>query len=226
MFGCFRRLGCLVVLLILAIVAWFNRDKLETIYRRYAGGAQPVADSSVVAAAPGWEPLSEGKAARGRSAVQSLSLAHGPQYITLTASEAASYIFLEVAKQLPPSSTGMVSSIKNDRLYVRADVNLKEIGGAGVLGTLGALVGNRDTVQLGGTINVIKPGSGEFEVKDVRIGAFPIPAPIIPRLISRMRKGKMPPGIADDALPLKLPDFIGDVRIADGKITVYKAQPK
>jgi hypothetical protein len=227
MFGCFRRLGCLVVLLILAIVAWFNRDKLEAIYRRYAGGEPPAADSSpVLAARGGWEPLSEGKAARGRSAVQSLSLAHGPQYVDLTASEAASYIFLEVAKQLPASSTGIMSSIKDDRLYVRADVNLKEIGGAGVLGTLGALLSNRDTVQLGGTINVLKPGSGEFEVKAVRIGAFPIPDPIIPRLISRMRKGKMPPGIADDAFPMKLPEFIGNVRIADGKITVYKTQPK
>ena len=227
MFGCFRRLGCLVVLLILAIVAWFNRDKLEAMYRRYAGGAAPPADSSVVVAAPGgWEALSEGKANRGKSAVQSLSLAHGPQYINLTASEAASYIFLEVAKQLPTTSQGVMSSIRNDRLYVRADVNLQEIGGAGVLGTLGALLGTRDTVQLGGTINVLKPGSGEFQVKDVKIGNFPIPDPIIPKLITRMRKGKMPPGVSDNALPMKLPEFIGDVRIANGKITVYKAQPK
>ena len=30
MFGCFRKLGCLVVLLILGVFAWFNRDRLET----------------------------------------------------------------------------------------------------------------------------------------------------------------------------------------------------
>ena len=34
MFGCFRRLGCLVFLLIIAVLAWFNRDRLEAIYRR------------------------------------------------------------------------------------------------------------------------------------------------------------------------------------------------
>jgi len=34
MFGCFRRLGCLVILLILGVFAYFNRDKLEATYRR------------------------------------------------------------------------------------------------------------------------------------------------------------------------------------------------
>jgi hypothetical protein len=227
MFGCFRRLGCLVVLLFLGILAWFNRDRLEAIYRRYAGGAQPVADSAaVVRTSDAWQPLNETNAKRGQAAVQSLSLAHGPQYINLTASQAASYIFLEVAKQLPASSQAMMASVRNDRLYVRAAVDLKDLGGAGVLGTLGALLGNRDTVQLGGTIHVLAPGSGEFKVQDVKIGSFPIPDAIIPKLIKSMRKGKMPPGIADDALPMKLPEFIGDVRIADGRITVYRTPPE
>jgi hypothetical protein len=224
MFGCFRRLGCLVFLLILAVVAWFNRDRLEAIYRKYAGARTVSADSTaVVRAAGGWEPLTDDKATRGKNAVQSLSLAKGPQYVNLTAGEAASYIFLEVAKQLPPSSQNITSSIKDDRLYVKANIDIKELGGAGVLGTLGALLGDRDTVQLGGSIHVLKPGTGEFQVKDIKIGSFPIPQAIIPKLITRMRKGKMPEGIADNALPMKLPDYIGDVRISEGRITVYKA---
>jgi hypothetical protein len=224
MFGCFRRLGCLVVLLILAVLAWFNRDRLETIYRKYAGGGPPAVDtSSVIRAAGGWEPLTQEKATRGKNAVQSLSAPRGPAYVNLTASEAASYIFLEVAKQLPASSQGVTSSIKDDRLYVRANVALRDFGGAGVLGPLAAVIGERDTVQLGGTIHVLRPGSGEFQVKDVKFGSFPVPGAIIPKIIKRMRKGTMPEGIADNALPMKLPEFIGDVRIADGKITVYKA---
>src|SRR4029079_1777502 len=98
-----------------------------------------------------------------------------------------------------------------------------DFGGSAVLGPLGALIGDRDTIQLGGTIHVLKPGTGEFQVKDVRIGSFPVPNALIPKIIKRMRKGTMPEGIADNALPMKLPDYIGDVRIADEKITVYKA---
>lgn len=226
MFGCFRRLGCLVLLLILAIVAYFNRDRLEAIYRRYAGGGPAPADSSVVGTVSGgWEPLTDAKAAKGRSAVQALSLNHGPAFVNLSPGEASSYILSEVAKQLPASAQGIQTSVISDRLYVRANVDLKEIGGAGVLGALGMLLSDRDTVQLGGSIRVIEPGSGEFQVKDVKIGSFPIPDAIIPKLIKRMRKGKMPPGISDNGFPMKLPAYIGDVRIGNGKITVYKATP-
>ena len=225
MFGCLRRLGCLVFLLIIAVIAWFNRDRLEAIYRRYAGDHPP--SDSATAAAPtvvgGWEALTGDKASRGQAAVQSLSTPRGPAFVNLSPGEAASYIFLSVAKQLPASSEDITSSVKNDRLYVRANVALKDFGGAKVLGPLGALLGERDTVQLGGTINVLRPGTGEFQVKDIKFGSFPVPDAVIPRLVKRIRKGEMPEGIAENALPMPLPSYIGDVRIANGRITVYKS---
>src|SRR5215212_1044819 len=223
MFGCFRRLGCLVFLLIIAVLAWFNRDRLEAIYRRYAGDAPPADTTAVVRARGGWEALTGDKATRGQTAVQSLSNPRGPAFVNLSAGEASSYIFLAVAKQLPASSEDITSTIKNDRLYVRANVALKDFGGAKILGPLGGLLGERDTVQLGGTINVLRPGDGEFQIKDVKIGSFPLPDALIPRLVKRMRKGTMPQGIADNALPMKLPTYIGEVRIANGRITVFKA---
>ena len=222
MFGCFRRLGCLVFLLIIGVLAWFNRDRLETIYRRYAGGP-PSADTSAVIRIPGdWEPLSPEKGTAGQTKVASLSARGGPAYVNLTPSEASSYILANAIRQLPGATQQATSSVKGDRLYVRANIDLKQVGAAKALGPLGALLGDRDTVQLGGTIRVLRPGVGEFNVKDVKIGAFPIPSAIIPRLISTLRKGEMPSGIAKDALPMKMPDYIGDVRIADGRITVYK----
>jgi hypothetical protein len=45
---------------------------------------------------------------------------------------------------------------------------------------------------------------------------------MIPRLIKSYSKGARPPGIADDALPLITPVHIGDVRIRNGQITLYK----
>ena len=223
MFGCFRRLGCLVLLLIIGVLAWFNRDRLEAIYRRYAGDVPPADTTAVARATGGWEPLTGDKATRGQAAVQSLSTSNGPAFVNLSPGEASSYIFLAVAKQLPASSEDITSRVKNDRLYVRANVALKDFGGAKILGPLGGLLGERDTVQLGGTINVLRPGEGEFLVKDVKIGSFPVPDAIIPRLIRRIRKGEMPAGISDGALPMKLPTYIGDVRIANGRITVFKA---
>lgn len=225
MFGCFRRLGCLVFLLIIGVLAWFNRGKLEEIYRRYAGDRISAAPGSAAAAAGGWESLNGDKALRGKSRVEALSGKSGPVFATLTPAEAASYIFLEAAKQLPASSQDIQASVRDDRLYVRANVDLKDFGGASVLGPLAGMLGSRDTVQLGGTIHVLRPGVGEFEAKDVHIGSFPIPSPLIPKLVKRMRKGTMPDGLASDALPMKLPLYIGDIRIANGRIVVYKNLP-
>ena len=224
MFGCFRRLGCLVFLIILAIVAWFNRDRLEAIYRRYAG--DPRVDTATIVRTPGgWEQLSPEKAKRGQQAVEALSRPRGPAYSNLTPGEAASYIFLAVSKQLPASSENVTSSIRDNLLFVRANVALKDLGAAQALGPIAGMLGTRDTVELGGTMRVLSPGMGEFQVRQVKIGAFPVPSAVIPRLIRRMRRGEMPPGISDDALPMKLPEYIGDIRIADGRITVYRATP-
>lgn len=226
MFGCFRRLGCLVILLILCVLAWFNRDRLEALYRTYAGNSPPATTdtAAILRAAGGWEAITGDKAASGQTAVQSLSRSGGPAYVNLSAGEASSYIFLEIAKQLPASSEEITSRIKDNRLYVRANVALKEFGGSKVLGPLGALLGERDTVQLGGIINVLRPGVGEFQVQDVRLGSLSVPSAIIPKLVKRIRKGEMPAGLADNALPMKLPTYIGDVRISGGRITVYKTQ--
>ncbi len=223
MFGCFRRLGCLVILLVLGVIAWFNRDKLQSVYRRYAGSPPSVDGSAVIRAAGGWEPITGDKATRGKRAVESLSNPRGPAFVSLTSGEAASFIFLSIAKQLPAASEDITSSIKDDRLYVRANVALKDFGGAKALGPLGALLGERDTIQLGGTINVLTPGTGEFQVKDIKVGSLSVPGAIIPRLVARIRKGEMPAGIAENALPMKLPPYIGDVRIANGRITVYRS---
>ena len=225
MFGCFRRLGCLVILLILCVLAWFNRGKLEQTYRKYAGDRITTSPSGDVGTAAGWDPLTPDKATRGRTAVEALSQKTGPVFANLTAAEAASYIFLEVAKQLPPSSQDIYASIKDDQMRVRALVDLKDFGGSSVLGPLAGMLGTRDTVQLGGTMHVLRPGVGEFAVKNVRIGSFPVPSPLIPKLVARIRKGTIPEGTASDALPVKLPSYIGDIRIANGRIVVYKNIP-
>jgi hypothetical protein len=222
MFGCFRRLGCLVILLIIGVVAWFNRDRLEAIYRRYAGSPPGVDTSAVIRTAGGWEPLSADKAVAGQKKVESLGAPKPTGYVNLTPGEASSFILKAVVKQLPSSTEQISTTVKGDRLYVRGNMDLAELGGSKVLGPLGAMLGSRDTIQLGGTIKVLRAGVGEFQVKDVKVGAFPIPSAIIPRLVGRMRKGTLPEGISPEGIPMKMPLYVGDVRIADGRLTVYK----
>ena len=218
--GCFRRLGCLVLIIGLAALwYWYARVPASA---TKASTADAVTGAS--SANSGWNPLTAADAERGRAAVEGLAQRSGPVFANLSPAEAASYIFLVVAKQLPPSAHNAEASIVGDRLYVRSEVDLKDFGGSGQLGALGMLLGSRDSVLLGGTIHMLKPGLAEFQVQEVKLGKLQVPKTLIPRLIAQMTHGKNKVyGVSESSLPMVMPAYISDVRIANGKITLYKS---
>jgi hypothetical protein len=217
--GFFRRIGCLI--LVIAIVGiWYWYARVETPSR---ATTTATAGGTATSVNTGWQPLTAGDAERGRVAVQSLGRQSGPVFANLTPAEAASYIFLVVAKQLPPSAKNAEAEIVGDRLYVRSEVELKDFGGSKALGPLGMLLGERDSVRLGGTINMIKPGLGEFLVQEVKLGRLDVPTSLIPRLLTQMKRGKQVEGVSQNGLPMVMPAYISDVRISNGKITLYKS---
>jgi hypothetical protein len=217
--GCLRRLGCLVIIICaVAVWYWYARVDHPAAVKPTTGTATPATAVNL-----GWQPLTAADAQRGQAAVQSLGRQSGPVFANLTPAEAASYIFLVLAKQLPPSAKNAEAAIIGDRLYVRADVELKDFGGSKQLGPLGMLLGERDSVRLGGTINMIKPGLGEFVVQEVKIGRIDVPSGLIPRLVTQIKRGKPVEGVSQKGLPMVMPAYISDVRISNGKITLYKS---
>ena len=218
MFGCIRRLGCLVIILVAGAV-WYFFYRPDRGERREA---PPPITGTTPALPLGWEPLSTDRAERGRAAVEALGQKSGPVFANLTAAEAASYIFLVVAKQLPPSAKNVEAMVTGDQLQVRSDVKLSDFGGAAALGPLASLLGDRDSVRLGGTINMVRPGLGEFRLREVKLGKLNVPGPLIPRLTGQIRRGNKVEGTSADGLPMVFPEYISDVRISNGRITLYK----
>jgi hypothetical protein len=84
---------------------------------------------------------------------------------------------------------------------------------------------DRDSVELGGTMNVIRPGLGQFVVQDVKIGSLKVPGPLVPRLVAEVRRGNIPDGVSQNGFPMPLPNYISDIRISNGRITIYKNTP-
>ena len=214
--GCIARLGCLVVLVCLAIGAWFTRDR----WMSKVPGATPV-----VATAPVWQPLSPEAGAKGKRTIESLQSATGPVFANLSAGEIASYVFQTVGRTLPTSSDSVEAAVIGDALYVRAIVPMKDLAGSGVLGPLGSLLNAREKITIGGGFRVVRPGLSEFQVREVKLRDFSIPRGAIPRLLQQISKGNRPEGIAADALPVPTPKTLGDVRIANNKVTLYKTSP-
>ena len=211
--GCVRRL-ILLALLIAAIAAgWWLRDR----WTKSADRADRAEREEL------WQPLTPEGAARARRAVQELEGSSGPVFVNVRGADLSSYVYEELAAQLPPSAEDVHSAVIGERLYLRATVRLSELGGRGVLGPLAGLLGERDTVQFGGRFDVIRPGLAQFLVDDIRVREFPVPSRLIDRLIGEIRRGAPVEGLAPNGLPLEVPSYIGDVRIADRRITLYRA---
>ncbi len=216
MFGCIRKLGCLVMLLLIGGGLYLYMNKND--------GAS-TSSTSPVSRRPMWEPITALNAERGRREVEALRNSRGPVFANLTGAEAASFIFLSAAHQMPKGAESASASVQNDELVVRAAVRLSDFGVKKVLGPLAGILGERDTLLLGGHINIVQPGLGEFQVTRLKIGNLSVPSPLIPRILNEIRKGDRPVGISANALPMPVPEYISDVRIANGRITVYKNAP-
>jgi hypothetical protein len=211
-----RRIGCLVVLALGVLVGWLLRDRLFA-------GLRSTPDAKTAAAA--WEPLTPEAAARMRDALVTLQKPRGPVFATVRAGDLASYVLQQLVKQLPPSADSIEAAAFGDRLYVRASVKPADFGGRDVLGSLSSFLSDRERMQFGGTFHILRPGLAEFRVQEIRLHDFPIPPRAIPKLLQRIERGARPAGLAPDGLPLVVPNFIGDVRVEPGHITLYKSTP-
>ena len=208
--GCIARLGCLFVLAILAVVAWFTRD--HWLPDRFTSHGS-------TASAPAWQPLTTAGADSTQTALTRLSQPRGPVFQTLSGAAVASYVFRELARQLPPSTDSVQALVQGDRMSMRASIDMSELRG---LGPAIGVISGRERVQFTGTLRVVSTGLAEFQIQQVRIGELPLPRGMIPTLIRRFERGNRPAGLDANALPLPIPRYVGDIRVANGKITLYK----
>jgi hypothetical protein len=207
------RLGCLVILAIAAVVGWFTRDRwMPERYRaRFSSAPAKVAT---------WEPISNSGAERTKTALTKLSQPRGPVFQTLSGADVASVAFKALSDRLPGAVDSIETRVVGERIAMRAVVKTSELRGA--LGALGGMLGDREHVELTGTMRVAKPGLGEFVVEDAKVRGISIPRGMIGTLIKRFDTGASRTGVAENALPLPLPPYVGDIRVANGKITLYK----
>ncbi len=211
--GCIARLGCLVLLAILAIAAWFTRDR----WMSKVTGSTPA-----VASAPLWQPLTPAAGARGQRAIESLQSSNGPVFANLQAGEIASYVFQTVGHTIPSTADSAEAAVIGDALYVRAVVSMKDIAGSGVLGPFASMVNARERLSFAGSFRVVQPGLSEFRIREIKIRDFNVPSGAIPKLVQQLRRGPQPDGLASDALPVPTPRSLADVRIANHVVTLYK----
>jgi len=204
----------MVVLLILAIGGWLTRGLWVP---RVMSHSSTTATTGSV-----WEPLTVQGAERTRQMLVRLSQSTGPVFGNLSGGDVASYVYQSLAKQLPRSADSIEAAVIGDRLYIRASVKLQDLGGTAVLGPLAGMLSDRERMQFGGSFHIIRPQLAEYQVKDIKIRDLSIPTSMIPRVLRQTERGSRPEGLSPDGLPIVVPAYLGDVRIANGRVTLYK----
>lgn len=215
--GCLSRIGCLILVIVIALVAWVTRDRWLP---KLTGHAR-----TTTATGPLWQPITPQGAERTRQLLTRLSQPTGPVFGNLSGADVASYVYQALAKQLPPSADSIEAAVIGDRLYIRASVRLQDLGGTASLGPLASMLGERERMEFGGTFHIVRPQLAEFEVKDIKIRDLSLPTAMIPRVLQQSERGSRPEGLSPDGLPILVPAYLGDVRIANGRVTLYKTTP-
>ncbi len=212
--GCLARLGCLVILILLAIGAWLTRDRWMSSLHL----SPPVA----VEAPIHWEPLTPQGAHRAQAALDSLRRVNGPVFQNVAAGDAAAYVMQALLGRMPAPADSAAAAVVGRELYVRAKVRLRELGGAAVLGPLASLLGEREAMEMAGTFHVARPGLTEYRVTRITLGRFSVPSAVIPKLLARVARGAGLDSAEARALPIPTPPYMVDIRVADGHLTLYK----
>ncbi|QJR35552.1 hypothetical protein [Gemmatimonas groenlandica] len=251
--GCLSRIGCIVVLAVGGVGAyWLYGDRLPSVLSRAASGAASrVTDAATQASErldsnQGARIASENGAARraertkreqaivwarlapagsaGRESIARLSRRNGPAFVSLRAPDLAGVLATGMSKLLPASATRPEVAIVDEQVLVRTVVELRDVAGDGALrGLLGVALDGRDTLRMAGTLDLVRPGLAEYRVRELRIKGIDVPPRLIPALVGAMHRAVTADSLPSDALPIPLPKAVADVRVANGKVTLYKA---
>lgn len=250
--GCLSRVGCLVVLAVAGAGAyWMYGDRLPSeVVRASKRASQDVAarvrsaDSSRRAGndsaerSIGWATLDDASdnahASAARDKLNALAKRTGPAFATFDAKEVAEILSPALIRMLPRTASQSAVVIVGDELKLRSVVELRDFGGSSAIGTLlGGALGGRDTLRVSGTLDSPSAGIAQFHVHELELKGISIPRALIPSIVRMLRERSGTLGgrtvhidsLPPDALLVKLPASVADVRVHNNRITLYRAEP-
>lgn len=233
MFGCMTRL--VVGTLAIGAVAYVTRDRwmarvpwLGEVVRAAAPATQRPAPDGAPAAAvrDPFVRVADSTAGAARRAAKALGVRNGPAFVAVDGEAAAALALEDLRKRLPSGMGDVAVRVEGDEVELRAVVRPEEFGGRQLLGPVYRMLPERDTVRVRGTLEGVRAGLGQFRVRGVRFRDVPLPTLAIAPLLRQVAGGRSrPAGVADDAFAVPLPATVGDVRVRDGRVTLYRATP-
>ncbi len=218
MFGCLGRLGCLLLLAVLAVGGWYTKPWWYPRVRAMVV-ATPPADTIA------WTPITPDAATAGTRAAERLAAKNGPVYASLTPAEFVAWQLTPAMKILGTAAAQPEASVQGEVLLVRANVAVNELGDPKSLGPLGSMLDGRQSVLIGGRLSMLQPGLLGLQVTQMTVNELRLPSALIERIVRRIGVKQRTDSLAPGIIAIPVPPAVADVRITKGKVVLYKAVP-
>jgi hypothetical protein len=213
MFGCLRRAGCLVLLLIIACGLYLTRSRWMPYVSRVRHPNAVATES--------WQPLSRLAARSARTAIAGLDRREGPVFANLQPEEFASFILDSAGLGVTNGQRIGEARADGDRLVLRSTIRVSDLG-AGDVPLLKSMLDRNATVVMSGPLSVVSPRLGAWAVRSITVGGIDMPGPVVTRIVRSLSERISRPGTPEGALGFRLPSHIADLRVSRGKVTLYK----
>lgn len=218
MFGCLGRLGCLLLLAVLGLGGWYTKDL-------WYPKVRSVIVSSPPAASVAWHAITPDAAQAGERVAARLDDTGGPVFASFTPAEFSAWQLAPAMKILSSSAATPEASVQGDTLYVRANVAVSELGDPKQLGPLARMLDGKQPVRIGGQLSMVRPGMIGLRVTQVTVNELKLPRALIAKIAARIAVRERTDSLAAGVIALPVPKRVADVRIANGRIVLYKAVP-
>ncbi|MBX9927554.1 MAG: hypothetical protein K2X99_01460 [Gemmatimonadaceae bacterium] len=214
MFGCIGKLVTLVVFAVLIGAGWLTRGWWLPKVRGTVVATAPAADSS-------WTPIDAAGAVRVSTAIAAFSRASGPAFVDVAPADFVA-LALEPALKVLGTNAGHPEALAHgDELYIRAQVAVGELG-ADALGPLNRVLSGRQQVTIRGTLEPVSAGMAQYRVSELAVGELKLPTAAIPKVMGRIATAARGDSVARNAIGFALPPRVADLRLARGRLTLYK----
>jgi len=215
--GCLKgllRLGCVVAIAAVLLVLWWFREPILRTGARWFGRTQelpPVADTAVGAPTPR-------AVASGQTKVGTLRATAGPDSVVLTPNEVASLIGSSIDWRVRKTYDSLRVELLEGSLAVHARLDTRALP-PDALGPFAAFVEPREPLRLGGTLEIERPGTALFTVREISLRGIAFPGPAV-KSIARQTAGAN----ADGAIPLLVDRAISRIVIHPTGVVLYRTR--
>lgn len=200
----FAGIGCLTVLLVLAVAAWFYRDEI----REWVDGRNEIVMS---------EPSPE-LAVRAEEKIQAVIDGEGDRETRLTELELQSYVQYRLVDRLPPGVYDPAVDLRDSTIAVSARLDLRrlEIEGSAA-DNLRRVIGDSALVTSEVYPTIDGPGRGRATILSLQAGMLPVPPMLIGMGIQQL-------GLENqgNAVLLTLPEDVIGFRVENEEVILIR----